>query len=52
MARVDWAVLCELAFLDQQNRLCVVGITTTLPVPRLPILVNQLMKISSPFSMR
>jgi len=45
MARVDWAVLCELAFLDRQDRLCVVGITTTLPVPRLPILVNQLMMV-------
>ena len=46
MARIDWAVLCELAFLDQQDRLCVVGITTTLPVPRLPILVNQLMMVA------
>ena len=46
MARVDWAVLCELAFLDRQDRLCVVGMTTTLPVPRLPILVNQLMLVA------
>src|SRR4029077_19115479 len=46
MARVDWAILCELAYLDQQDRLCVVGITTTLPVPRLPILVNQLMMVA------
>src|SRR5215813_2617582 len=46
MARVDWAVLCELAFLDRHDRLCVVGMTTTLPVPRLPILVNQLMLVA------
>jgi len=46
MAKVDWAVLCELAFLDRHDRLCVVGLTTTLPVPRLPILVNQLMLVA------
>src|SRR5262245_28786290 len=46
MARVDWALLCELAFLDRQDRLCVVGVTTALPVPRLPILVNQLMLVA------
>jgi hypothetical protein len=46
MAKVDWVVLCELAFLDQHDRLCVVGVTTTLPVPQLPILVNQLMLVA------
>jgi hypothetical protein len=46
MARVDWAVLCELAFLDRQDRLCVIGLTTALPVPHLPILVNQLMLVA------
>jgi len=46
MARVDWTVLCELAFLDRQDRLCVIGLTTALPVPQLPILVNQLMLVA------
>ena len=46
MARVDWTVLCELAFLDRQDRLCVIGLTTALPVPHLPILVNQLMLVA------
>jgi hypothetical protein len=46
MARVDWTVLCELAFLDRQDRLCVIGVTTALPVPQLPILVNQLMLVA------
>jgi hypothetical protein len=46
MARVDWALLCEVAFLDRQDRLCVIGVTTALPVPRLPILVNQLMMVA------
>ena len=46
MARVDRAVACELAFLDGQDHLCVIGVTTRLPVPRLPILVNQLMLVA------
>ena len=46
MARVDWTVLCELAFLDRQDRLCVIGLTTALPVPHLPVLVNQLMVVA------
>jgi len=44
--QVDWTILCELAFLDRQDRLCVVGLTTTLPVPQLPIVVNQLMLVA------
>jgi len=46
VARVDWALACELAFLDAQDRLCVIGVTTRMPVPRLPILVNQLMLVA------
>jgi hypothetical protein len=43
MARIDWAQLCELAFLDDRGRLCLIGVTTHLPVPSLPIAVRQLM---------
>jgi hypothetical protein len=43
MARIDWAQLCELAFLDNHHRLCLVGITTRVPVPSLPSVVHQLM---------
>jgi hypothetical protein len=46
MARIEWTLLCELAFLDQQKRLCIVGVTTELPVPRLPLAVNQLMLVA------
>lgn len=46
MANVDWAVLCELAFLDRHDRLCIVGMTTALPVPQLPVMVNQLMLVA------
>lgn len=43
MARIEWARLCELAFLDSYERLCVVGITTQLTAPSLPIALRQLM---------
>jgi uncharacterized protein DUF6941 len=46
VARIDWAVACELGFLDAQDRVCLIGVTTRLPVPRLPILVNQLMLVA------
>lgn len=46
MARIDWLTACELAFFDRQDRLCIVGMTTRLPVPRLPLAVNQLMLVA------
>lgn len=46
MARIDWALACDLAFFDRQDRLCIVGITSRLPVPRLPLAINQLMLVA------
>ena len=43
MAYLAAVHLCELAFLDNCDRLCLIGVTTRLPVPSLPIVVNQLM---------
>lgn len=43
MAKIESAQLCELAFLDDCDRLCLVGVTTRLPVPSLPLAVHQLM---------
>src|SRR5262245_41958613 len=43
MASVDWAQACELAFLDNLGRLCLIGVTTHLPVPSLPMALRQLM---------
>lgn len=43
MARIDWALLCDLAFFDRQQRLCVVGIVRNLPTPRLPLAIGHLM---------
>ena len=46
MASIDWAVLCDHAFLDRQDRLCVIGIARTIPVPALPLTMHQLMLVA------
>src|SRR5262245_53892482 len=46
MARIDWAVLCDLAFMDRHDRLCVIGVTRMFPVPRLPIALHQVMLVA------
>lgn len=46
MARIDWAVLCDVAFMDRQDRLCVIGVTRRFPVPRLPIALHQVMLVA------
>jgi hypothetical protein len=43
VARIEWAQLCELAFLDRCDRLCLVGVTIRFPVPSLPLVVRHLM---------
>ena len=43
MARIEWAQLCELAFLDRCDRLCLIGVTNRFPVPSLPLAVHQIM---------
>jgi hypothetical protein len=43
MANIEWAQLCELAFIDSRGRLCLIGITNRFPVPSLPLAVPQLM---------
>ena len=42
MAHIDWLQLCETAFLDNCDRLCVIGVINRFPVPALPIAVHQL----------
>jgi hypothetical protein len=42
MARIDWALLCDAAFLDAQNRLCVVGVIDRLPVSQLPLAIGRM----------
>jgi hypothetical protein len=43
MARIEWARLCEHAFLDNCDRLCMTGVVTHFPVPSLPLAVHRLM---------
>lgn len=46
MARIDWVLAAETAFLDSHARLCMVGITTRLIVPSLPVGIRQLMVVA------
>lgn len=41
MARIDWAVLCDLAFFDRQDRLSIIGVIRTLSAPSLPTTLHQ-----------
>jgi hypothetical protein len=43
MASIEWTRLCEVAFLDRCDRLCLIGVITHFPVPSLPIAVTQFM---------
>jgi hypothetical protein len=43
MIRIDWIQLCEMAFLDDCDRLCMVGVMTRFPAPELPIAMRQIM---------
>src|SRR5262245_27257381 len=43
MVNIDWAQLCELAFIDRFGRLCLIGVTEHFAVPSLPLAVRQLM---------
>jgi hypothetical protein len=42
-ASIEWARLCETAFLDRCDRLCLIGVITHFPVPSLPVAVTQFM---------
>lgn len=41
MARIDWALVCDHAFFDRQDRLCLVGITRRFCVANLPLAIGQ-----------
>ena len=46
MVRIDWAQLCEMAFLDDCDRLCMIGVMTRFAAPALPIAMRQLMVVA------
>jgi hypothetical protein len=43
MIRTEWAHLCETAFLDDCDRLCMIGVMARFPAPELPIAMRQIM---------
>jgi hypothetical protein len=45
MVRIDWAQICEMAFLDDCDRLCMIGVMTRFAAPALPIAMRQLMVV-------
>ncbi len=46
MARIDWAFVCELAYFDRHERLCVVGIVKDFVIPQLPLALSQVMVVA------
>src|SRR5215470_17552671 len=46
MARIDWALLCDLAFFDRHDRLCIIGTVREFPAPRLPLALSQVMLVA------
>jgi len=41
MILIDWAQLCQMAFLDDCDRLCMIGVMTRFPAPQLPVAMRQ-----------
>ncbi|HUK32401.1 MAG TPA: hypothetical protein VLV86_00735 [Vicinamibacterales bacterium] len=46
MARIDWMLGCELAYFERHGRLCMVGVTTELLLPSLPLSMRQMMFVA------
>lgn len=46
MVRIESAQLCEMAFFDDCDRLCLIGVMTRFPAPALPIAMRQLMIVA------
>lgn len=46
MIRIDWVQLCEMAFLDDCDRLCMIGIMTRFPAPQLPVAMRQIVIVA------
>lgn len=46
VANIQWALPCDLAFMDRQDRLCIIGIVRRFPVPALPLELHQVMLVA------
>jgi uncharacterized protein DUF6941 len=45
-ARIEWALLCDRAFLDRHERVSVIGVTTHFPVSSLPLVIHKIMMVA------
>src|SRR5262245_62566104 len=45
MAKLDWAMVCDVAYVDRFERLSVIGIARHLVAPSLPVALPQLMMV-------
>lgn len=52
MARIEWALLCDQAFLDRYDRVSVMGVTTHFAVPSLPLAISKLMIVAKLIDVR
>jgi hypothetical protein len=52
MAHIEWLQLCDTAFLDNRDRLCVISVINRFPVPALPIAVHQLTLVARVVDLR
>jgi len=52
MARIEWALLCELALLDHHEHLSMFGITTSFPAPSLPLAIDKIMMVAKLLEVR
>ena len=46
MARIDWAVVCDHAYLDRHDQLCMIGVVRSLQAPQLPLVAHRLMLVA------
>lgn len=46
MARIDWVLLCDRAFLDRLERISMIGVATHFPVASLPLTISQIMMVA------
>lgn len=46
MAAIDWAMVCDFAYLDRDQRLCVLGVTRQIVVPTLPHVLEHAVMVA------
>jgi hypothetical protein len=52
IARIEWALLCDRAFLDRHERVSVIGVATHFPVPSLPLVIHKIRMVAKVIGVR